>query len=140
MKSQKKLLIVIVSILIFLNAGIYLVITYTHLQPIDPVRQLKAMVFGVSAIAYLLLGAWMLKNMFYSRAPFVVTILLSVALIGLFVASKTIQLPVVGIDTDLDLVDMTSKVTQGVIMIISLIVLIIWNREKPRLQDGSISS
>ncbi|MDE1729113.1 MAG: hypothetical protein KGH81_08065, partial [Thaumarchaeota archaeon] len=64
-----KLAIFITTILIFANTGIYLAITYTHMQPIDPARQMKAMVFGGSAMAYLLLGAWMLKNRLYSRAP-----------------------------------------------------------------------
>lgn len=131
-------LIFITIILVFVNTGIYFVITYTHMQPIDPARQMKAMVFGGSSIAYLLLGSWMLKNRLYSRAPFVVAILLSVALIGLFIASKTIQLPVVGMDTDLDWVDITSKATQIAIVITSSIVLCYWNREKIRLHDKTM--
>ncbi|HJT10526.1 MAG TPA: hypothetical protein VJ771_07075 [Candidatus Nitrosotalea sp.] len=121
--------IFITVILVFANTGIYLAITYTHLQPIDPARQIKAMVFGVSSIAYLLLGVWILKNRLYSRAPFVMAILLSIALIGLFIASKTINLPVVGMDTDLDWLDITSKASQTAIMIFSLVTLLGWNKE-----------
>lgn len=124
--------IFITVILVFANTGIYLYITYTHMQPVDAVRQLKAMIFGGLAMANILLGVWMIKNRLYSRAPFVVAVLLQVASIGLFVASKTIQLPVVPIDTDLEWDDITSKVIQGAIVVTSLIVLKGWNGKKCR--------
>ncbi|MGI0059635.1 MAG: hypothetical protein ACREBJ_07685 [Nitrosotalea sp.] len=131
MNTKKTSLIIV---LVFVNVGIYVAITYSHMQgSSDAARQIKAMVFAVSTITYLLLGIWMLKNKLYSRAPHTIVILISVALIGLFIASKTISLPVVGMDTDVDWIDIMSKATQSTIVVISLLVLRNWNKEKIKM-------
>jgi hypothetical protein len=91
--------------------------------------QIQTMLFTTAAIAYLPLGIWMVKNKLHSRAPYVIASLISIALIGLYVASRTTNLPIVGIQDDVGLIDILSKVTQGAIVVVSLLLLRNWNRE-----------
>lgn len=96
----------------------------------DAASQIQTMLFTTAAITYLPLGIWMIKNRFHSRAPYVIASLISMALIGLYVASRTINLPVVGIQDDVGLIDILSKVTQGSIIVLSVLLLKNWNKEK----------
>jgi hypothetical protein len=93
------------------------------------------MLFATAAITYLPLGIWMFKNKLHSRAPYVIASLISIALIGLYIASRTINLPVVGIQDDVGLIDILSKVAQGSVVVVSLLLLRNWNREKIKLSQ-----
>src|SRR5579885_1537507 len=73
---------------------------------------------------------WMIKNKLHSRAPYVIASLLSVALIGLYITSRTVNLPVVGIQEDVGAVDILCKVTQGGIVVVSLLLLRNWQKER----------
>jgi hypothetical protein len=56
--------------------------------------------------------------------------LISIALIGLYVLSRTVSLPLVGIQEDVGIVDILAKITQGSIVVISLLLLQNWKKEK----------
>lgn len=77
----------------------------------------------------------MIKNKFHSRAPYVISSLVSIALIGLYIASRTTTLPVVGIQDDIGLIDILSKVTQGAIIVVSLLLLQSWKKEKIKVSQ-----
>ena len=85
--------------------------------------QIEIILFAVIGITYVPLGVWMLKNRLNSRAPYVISVVISVALIGLYVAAKTISLPITGLERDVGIIDVTSKVLQVAIVIISIILL-----------------
>lgn len=131
MKKSTQQFILIATILVLSNSGIYFMTAYSQMKESDDVAsQMQTMLFTTAAITYLPLGIWMVKNKLHSRAPYVIACLISVALIGLYVASRTISLPVVGIQGDIGLVDILSKVTQGAIIVVSLMLLRNWNKEK----------
>lgn len=85
--------------------------------------QIQAMFFGTAGIVYVPLGIWMLKNKLHSRAPYVISILISVFLIILYIASRNINLPIVGIQTDVGAIDLVAKIIQVGIVVISAILL-----------------
>ncbi len=85
--------------------------------------QVETMFFTTAGILYFPLGIWMLKNGFNSRAPYVMAIIGSVALIGLYAASRMIDLPVVGKQDDIGILDISSKVLQVAIIAISSILI-----------------
>ncbi len=131
MKKLTQQFIIIAVILVLANSGIYFVTAYSQMQePKDVSSQIQTMLFTTAAIMYLPLGIWMIKNNLHSRAPYVIASLISIALIGLYVASRTVSLPVVGIQDDVGLIDILSKVTQGSIVVISLLLLRNWKKEK----------
>lgn len=131
MKKSTQQFIMIAVILVLANSGIYFVTAYSQMQESSDVpSQVQTMLFTTAAIVYLPLGIWMIKNNLHSRAPYVIASLISIALIGLYVISRTVSLPIVGIQNDVGMVDILSKVTQGSIVVISLLLLRNWNKEK----------
>jgi len=136
MKKSTQQFIMIVTILVLTNSGIYFVTAYSQMkESADAASQVQTMLFTTVAITYLPLGIWMVKNRLHSRAPYVIASLISLALIGLYIASRTIALPVVGVQGDVGLIDILSKVTQGSIIVISLLLLRNWNREKIKVSQ-----
>ena len=136
MKTSTSQLIVIITILALSNSGIYFVTAYSQMQEsTDASSKIQTMLFATAAISYLPLGLWMIKNRFHSRAPYVITSLISFALIGLYIASRTVPLPVVGIQQDVGLIDMIAKLTQGSIIILSVLLILKWNKEKIKISQ-----
>lgn len=134
MNKSPSQLILIITILALSNSGIYFVTAYSQMnESADDSSKIQTMVFATAAISYLPLGIWMVKNRFHSRAPYVITSLISLALIGLYVASRTIHLPIVGIQQDVGVIDMVTKITQGSIIVLSVILILKWNKEKIKL-------
>ncbi|MDE1769918.1 MAG: hypothetical protein KGI28_05125 [Thaumarchaeota archaeon] len=134
MKKSASQLILIITILALSNSGIYFVTAYSQMnESSDDSSKIQTMVFATAAISYLPLGIWMVKNRFHSRAPYVITSLISLALIGLYIASRTISLPIVGIQQDIGVIDMVAKITQGSIIVMSVILILKWNKEKIKL-------
>ncbi len=131
MKKSRQQFIMIAVILALGNSGIYFVTAYSQMQESsDAPSQIQTMLFATAAIVYLPLGIWMIKNNLHSRAPYVIASLVSIALIGLYVVSRTVSLPIVGIQNDVGLVDILAKITQGSIVVISLLLLRNWKQEK----------
>ncbi len=136
MKKSAQQFILIATILVLANSGIYFVTAYSQMKESDDsASQIQTMLFTTAAITYLPLGVWMVKNKLHSRAPYVIASLISVALIGLYIVSRTISLPVVGIQDDVGLIDILSKVTQGAIIVVSLLLLQSWNKEKIKVSQ-----
>lgn len=121
----------IIVILVLGNSGIYFVTAYSQMQESSDVpSQIQTMLFTTAAIVYLPLGIWMIKNNLHSRAPYVIASLVSLALIGLYALSRTVSLPLVGIQEDVGIVDILAKITQGSIIVISLLLLRNWKNAK----------
>ena len=100
---------------------IYFATSYTQsLEGNDPGSQIQTMFFATAGIVYIPLGVWMLRNRLHSRGPYVISILVSVFLMLLYVASRTINLPLVGVQEDIGLVDIITKIIQVGIITISV--------------------
>lgn len=136
MKNSTSQLILIITILAFSNSGIYFVTAYSQMQEsADDSSKIQTMLFATAAISYLPIGIWMIKNKLHSRAPYVIASLISVALIGLYVVSRTITLPVVGIQEDVGMIDIISKITQGSIIVLSILLIRNWKKEKIKVSQ-----
>src|ERR1700687_1866824 len=136
MKKSTQQFIMIIVILVLGNSGIYFVTAYSQMQESSNLpSQIQTMLFATAAIVYLPLGIWMIKNNLRSRAPYVIASLVSIALIGLYVLSRTVSLPLVGIQEDVGIVDILAKITQGSIVVISLLLLQNWKKQKITIQQ-----
>lgn len=111
----------IVSSLMSICGIIYFVTSYTQsLEGNDSGSQIQAMFFATVGIVYIPMGMWMLRNRLHSRGPYVISILVSVFLVVLYVVSRTTNLPIVGIQTDIGIVDIITKIIQVGIIAISV--------------------
>ena len=79
--------------------------------------------FTIVGIAYILVGFWMLKRKYHSKIPYIVAITGSAALIIFYIATRTVNLPTIGLETDVGIIDTVSKILQGAIIVGSLLVL-----------------
>lgn len=123
--------IMIATVLVLANSGIYFYTAYSQtLESSDTGSQIQTMLFTTAAVSYLPLGIWMIKNKMHTRAPYVIASLISVALIGLYVMSRTVSLPIVGIQDDVGIFDVICKITQGGIVVVSLLLLRNWQKER----------
>ncbi|MDE1843256.1 MAG: hypothetical protein KGH95_06365 [Thaumarchaeota archaeon] len=96
----------------------------------DGPSQIETMLFATAAVSYLPLGIWMIKNRLHSRAPYVIASLLSIALLGLYVVSRTVPLLVVGLQKDIGMIDISAKALQGGIIALSIVLMLKWNKAK----------
>lgn len=134
MKVLTTQLILVIAILALSNSGIYFVTAYSQMQEsADASSMIETMLFATAAISYLPLGIWMIKNRLHSKAPYVIASTISFALIGLYVVSRTISLPVVGIQEDVGVIDIISKITQGSIIVLSVLLIRSWNKDKIKI-------
>ena len=123
----------VASSLMIVTGGIYFLAAYFESSEFNTelAAQIETMFFTTAGILYFPLGIWMTKNGFNSRAPYIMAIVSSVALIGLYVASRMVALPVVRKQDDFGVLDIASKVLQVVIIVISVILL-------PKLKKAQI--
>jgi hypothetical protein len=79
-------------------------------------KQVEMTLFIGAGIVYLGLFAWILKTKIRSKIPYIVVAAVSIVLIATYAASRTIGVPIVGVEYYIGKLDMVSKVLQ-VIMI-----------------------
>lgn len=81
-----------------------------------------------SAVIYLGLLAWVIKSKDTNITPYISLILLSVLLIGTYIASRSVGVPFVGVEYYVGKIDILSKILQSLIIAISLYSLIRINK------------
>ena len=81
--------------------------------------QIEIALFAGSAIIYLGLLGWILVKKLKSILPYSILIILSTLLIITYAASRTVGVPIIGIEFYIGKYDMITKVLQGVIIVIS---------------------
>ena len=97
----------------------------------DTIASVNEMVFFiVVGVAYIAAGIWMVENKYYSKVPYVLAAIGSIALIAFYIITRTINIPSIGIQDDVGTIDILSKVLQAAIAGISIYVVksstIIW--------------
>ncbi len=78
--------------------------------------QVEIAFFTIAGVAYAGVGAWIIKNKGKTNTPYLIAIGGSIAIIGLYVASRTIDMPIVGLQEDIGTIDILSKVLQVAII------------------------
>lgn len=125
MKDSTRLLVFLASALMFSTAAVYFIAAYSEYAEdvSEHGVQIEIMLFSAVGIAHVPLAIWMLNNKLNSRAPYVISIITSLALIGLYGAARIISLPIVGLENSLGKIDVISKILQVSIVTISLFLL-----------------
>ncbi len=125
MVNSKNLLIYVIAGFMLSTGGIYFYEASEEAKEfnVEFAAQVETTLFVTAGILYFPFGIWMIKSKYSSRAPYVISLIGSVSLVLLYIASRTVNLPVVGLQEDIGFTDMLSKVLQVGIIIISSIVL-----------------
>ena len=97
----------------------------------DTIATMNEMIFFiVVGIAYVAAGIWMMENKYYSKIPYVIAAIGSVALIAFYISTRTVNIPSIGIQDDVGTIDILSKVLQAAIVGISIYIVksssIVW--------------
>ena len=123
-KSKRIATIYAVTIMMLSTGIIYFVAASETASEIstESSASVETTLFVVSGCAYIGVGLWIAKSK-ENRIPYVVAIVGSLALIGLYVLSRTISLPIVGLQEDVGTIDILSKVLQIGIVVGSVYLL-----------------
>src|SRR6266487_1396326 len=79
--------------------------------------------FIIVGIASILVALWMLKNKRNSKIPYLIAAVGSSGIIILYIITRTVNIPYLGLEAELNSIDILSKVLQVGIIIVSAIVI-----------------
>ena len=99
-------------------------------------KQVEMTLFIGAGIVYLGLFVWILKTKLRSKIPYIVVAAVSVILIVTYAASRTIGVPLVGVEYYIGKLDMVSKVLQ--VIMIGMSVYLITAARKTMIKEETI--
>jgi hypothetical protein len=99
-------------------------------------KQVEMALFIGAGIVYLGLFVWILKTKIRSKIPYIVVAAVSVILIATYAASRTIGVPIVGVEYYIGKLDMVSKVLQ--VIMIGMSVYLISTARKTMIKEETI--
>src|SRR4029078_12550151 len=82
-------------------------------------KQVEITLFVTSGLIYVGLALWLIKTRFMKKSPYIAAIIVSLALIITYIASRTVGVPIVGVELYVGKLDMISKVLQSVVIALS---------------------
>ena len=86
----------------------------------------------------------MLENKYYSKIPYILAIIGSIALIAFYISTRTMNIPSIGVQDDIGTIDILSKVMQVTIAGISIYIVrsstIIWRSATTTRTSSTASS
>lgn len=138
---NKNLMIVYILCGIMVATGIvYFVVAYGEytdwmellsfgIQNESTEKQVEITLFVTSGLVYLGLVLWLIKTRFIQNSPFIAAIAVSAALIVTYIASRTVGVPIVGVEYYVGKLDMISKILQ--VAVISLSVVAMYRIKNP---------
>src|SRR4029079_11341338 len=83
-------------------------------------KQVEITLFLTSGLIYLGLVFWLIKTNFIKKLPYMAAILVSVGLISTYIASRTVGVPIVGVELYVGKLDMISKIMQALVIALSI--------------------
>ncbi len=95
--------------------------------------QVEMALFIGAGIVYLGLVVWMLKTKLRSKIPYIVVATVSAVLIATYMASRTIGVPIVGVEYYIGKLDIVNKVLQ--VMIIGISIYLISMMRKTQIME-----
>ena len=140
-KKAIQLAIISVAILMLTTGIVYIYVATQEITEANELHQeqsnesikgalVEAVLFATVGGAYIPVGLWAINSRHSSKTPYYLAIIGSVSLIILYILSRTISLPIVGIQDDVGFIDVSSKVLQGGIITASAYVIIAIRKEK----------
>ena len=91
---------------------------------------IEAVFFATVGGAYIPVGLWALSSRHSSKTPYWLAIIGSGALIILYILSRTVDMPLVGMQDDVGFIDVGSKILQGGIIASAIYIIVTIKKEK----------
>jgi len=83
-------------------------------------KQVEITLFVISGLIYFGIIVWLIKTRFIKKSPYLAATVVSVALILTYIASRTVGVPIVGVEYYVGKLDMISKIMQIVVIALSI--------------------
>jgi hypothetical protein len=99
-------------------------------------KQVEMALFIGAGIVYLGLFVWILKTKIRSKIPYIAVAAVSVVLIATYAASRTIGVPIVGVEYYIGKLDMVNKVLE--VIMIGMSVYLISAARKTMIKEETI--
>lgn len=123
----QNIVVYVLAALLISNAIVYLIVAsqeYENLIEFQQIgidgetqeKQLEISVFVGASLLYLILFIWVLKFRLKNKNPYLVSAVFSIIMIGIYIASRTIGVPVVGVEYYTGKIDIVSKILQAAII------------------------
>lgn len=143
--SSKPLIVYIITALMLFTSAIYFIVTLEDYEEllqlsqssnadINDIISIKNEInfFLIVAIAYIPIALWILKVKHNSKLPYIISITGSLALILFYILTRTVDISPIGLQTDVGMIDILSKIFQGSIVALSsyLVVSVLKNGRK----------
>ena len=77
-----------------------------------PENQVETLLFSIAAVGYVVIFAWIIIKKLQHKLPYIIVLVGSAALITIYIASRTVGVPVVGVEYYVGKIDIVSKILQ----------------------------
>jgi len=123
----QNIVLYLLALLLFSNAVVYLIVAFQEygdlvefqqigIEGETQEKQLEISVFVGASLLYLGLFIWVLKSRLKNKNPYLVSAVFSLVMIGIYIASRTIGVPIVGVEYYVGKIDTVSKILQAAII------------------------
>ena len=123
----QNIVVYLLAVLLISNAIVYFIVAFQEYGDLMEFLQIgingetqekyiEISVFVGAALIYLGLVIWVLKSGLKNKNPYMVSAVFSIMMIGIYIASRTIGVPVVGIEYYVGKIDVVSKILQAAII------------------------
>jgi low temperature requirement protein LtrA len=89
--------------------------------------------FIIIGLGYIAVGIYTLENTYRNKIPYMMAIVGSSALILFYILTRTINIPSIGIQDDIGVTDVLTKVMQAAIVALSVYILVSLTKRKTSL-------
>jgi hypothetical protein len=139
MKINQRIIVYSLSAVLIASGFVYIVVANSEYSDYKDLaglgikgetieKQFEISFFIVAATIYFGLCTWVLKSKQSRKLPYIASIVISAFLIAAYIASRTVGVPIVGVEYYVGRLDILSKVLQ--IVVIGLSCLAIHNMKK----------
>lgn len=101
---------------------------------LDLSGKIQTIFFLMVATIYIPVGLWMLKQV-HSNKPHIIALGGSLSLILFYVISRTISMPIVGIQNDVGVIDIATKIFQSGIVMMSTYLVIMRKKLEHKIKE-----
>ena len=121
------IVVYLLAVLLISNAIVYFIVAFQEYGDLMEFLQIgingetqekyiEISVFVGAALIYLGLVIWVLNSGLKNKNPYMVSAVFSIIMIGIYIASRTIGVPVVGVEYYVGKIDVVSKILQAAII------------------------
>lgn len=123
----QNIVVYLLAVLLISNAIVYFIVAFQEYGDLMEFLQIgingetqekyiEISVFVGAALIYLGLVIWVLNSGLKNKNPYMVSAVFSIIMIGIYIASRTIGVPVVGVEYYVGKIDVVSKILQAAII------------------------